>query len=169
MITKPLSRRTFLKGAGTAIALPLLDAMIPASALAGAAKRPNRMAFIFIPNGAHMQDWTPAAEGANWELPYILEPLKGVKDSLTVLSGLAQDKARPNGDGPGDHARSTAAWLTGCQPRKTSGADIKVGISVDQYAAQHIGSLNRFASLEIGCERGAQAGNCDSGYSCGFA
>ncbi len=169
MITKPLSRRTFLKGVGTVMALPLLEAMVPAVALAGAAKRPNRMAFIFIPNGVHMPDWTPAAEGVNWDLPYIMEPLKGVKEYLTPLSGLTQDKARPNGDGPGDHARSTAAWLTGCQPRKTAGADIKVGVSVDQYAAQKIGNQTRFASLEIGCERGAQAGNCDSGYSCAYS
>src|SRR5258708_36949232 len=171
MINQTLSRRTFLKGVGTAIALPLLDAMVPIGALAkaGAKARPNRMVFVFIPNGAHMRDWTPTAEGVDFELPYILDPLKNVKSDLMVLSGLTQDKARPNGDGPGDHARSTAAWLTGCQPRKTAGADIKCGISVDQYAAQHVGSVTRFPSLEIGCERGLLAGNCDSGYSCAYS
>src|SRR5258708_3251268 len=171
MINQTLSRRTFLKGLGTAMALPLLDAMVPIGAVAraGAKARPNRMVFVFIPNGAHMRDWTPTAEGVDFELPYILDPLKNVKSDLMVLSGLTQDKARPHADGAGDHARSTAAWLTGCQPRKTAGADIKAGISVDQMAAQHIGNLTRFPSLEVGCERGAQAGNCDSGYSCAYS
>jgi hypothetical protein len=116
-----------------------------------------------------MAEWTPAVEGTTFELPSILEPLKNVRGSLTVLTGLTQDKARPNGDGPGDHARSSAAWLTGCQPRKTHGADIKVGISVDQLAAAKIGHRTPFASLELGCERGRQAGNCDSGYSCAYS
>ena len=127
------------------------------------------MAFMFVPNGKHMADWTPKTEGKGFELPFTLQPLAKVKDSVMVLTGLTQDKARPNGDGAGDHARSTAAWLTGCQPRKTAGADIKAGISVDQLAAQFLGKKTRFASLEIGCERGAQAGNCDSGYSCAYS
>src|SRR5437867_2106415 len=128
-----IPRRTFLRGAGTAMALPLLEAMLPLSALAQSASKayPNRMAFVFVPNGVHMPDWTPTTEGAGFKLPWIMEPLHNVRDSLMVLTGLMQDKARPNGDGPGDHARSSAAWLTGCQPRKTYGANIKAGISVD--------------------------------------
>jgi Protein of unknown function (DUF1552) len=171
LIHQPIPRRTFLRGVGTAMALPLLEAMLPLSALAQSAKkaRPNRMAFLFVPNGAHMPAWTPAAEGPGFELPSILEPLKNVRDSVMVLSGLTQNGARPLGDGPGDHARSAAAWLTGCHPRKTSGADIKVGISVDQLAAQKIGHWTPFPSLELGCERGAQAGDCDSGYSCAYS
>jgi hypothetical protein len=176
-LNKQLDRRTLLRGLGTAVALPVLDAMAPASALAaaaakGAAKaasKPVRVAFLFVPNGMHMPDWTPTAEGANFELPYLLEPLKNVRSSLTVLTGLMQDKARANGDGAGDHARSASAWLTGCQPRKTDGADIKAGISADQIAAQKLGRHTRFASLELGVERGAQAGNCDSGYSCAYS
>lgn len=170
-MSHPLPRRTFLCGLGTAMALPVLEAMLPTSALAATPRKaaPVRMAFLFVPNGIHMQDWTPKADGAGYELPYTLEPLKNVKSELTVLSGLTHDKARPNGDGPGDHARSVAAFLTGCQPRKTNGADIKLGVSVDQYAAQFVGKETRFASLEIGCERGAQAGNCDSGYSCAYS
>lgn len=165
-----IARRTFLRGVGTVLALPLLEAMLPLSALAQSAKnRPNRMAFIFVPNGVHIPDWTPVAEGTGFELPNTLQPFQGVRDSLMVCTGLTADKARPNGDGPGDHARSAAAWLTGCQPRKTAGADIKVGISADQLAAQRVGSKTRFPSLEIGCERGAQAGNCDSGYSCAYS
>jgi hypothetical protein len=166
-----IPRRTFLKGTGTALALPLLEAMLPQSVLAAPAlkQRPLRLGFFFVPNGVHMQDWTPKNQGPLEQLPYILEPLAPYTNNLTVLSGLTQDKARPNGDGPGDHARSAAAWLTGCQPRKTSGADIKVGISVDQYAALQVGNRTRFASLELGVERGAQAGNCDSGYSCAYS
>lgn len=166
-----IPRRTFLKGAGTAMALPLLEAMFPQAALAAPAanRKPLRMGFFFVPNGVHMQDWTPVNEGPLTELPHTLQPLEPYKEYLTVLTGLTQDKARPNGDGAGDHARSASAWLTGCQPRKTAGADIKVGISVDQYAAQQIGNRTRFGSLELGLERGAQAGNCDSGYSCAYS
>ncbi len=165
-----ISRRTMLRGMGTAVALPLLDAMVPALALAGEHKAvPTRMAFVYVPNGKHMPDWTPAAEGADWELPYTMEPLAAVKDRLLVLSGLAQDHARANGDGPGDHARALAAFLTGTQPRKTHGADIQAGVSVDQVAARKVGQRTKFPSLELGCDRGAQAGNCDSGYSCAYS
>jgi hypothetical protein len=127
------------------------------------------MGFVYVPNGANMADWTPATTGADFELPYILQPLKARRKDLLVLSGLAQDKARPNGDGAGDHARASATYLTGAQARKTSGADIKVGISVDQLAASKVGRATRFASLELGCDRGQQAGNCDSGYSCAYS
>ncbi|MGD9720932.1 MAG: DUF1552 domain-containing protein [Pirellulales bacterium] len=166
-----ISRRTVLRGIGTAVALPLLDAMAPALALAGDEQKraPKRMAFIYVPNGKHMPDWTPQAEGEAFELPYILEPLAKVKDQLLVLSGLAQDHGRPHGDGAGDHARALASFLTGAQARKTHGADIKVGVSVDQVAAGKIGHLTKFSSLELGCDRGAQAGNCDSGYSCSYS
>ena len=108
-------------------------------------------------------------EGALAELPATLEPLANLKSSISVLSGLTQQNAFALGDGPGDHARSTAAWLTGVHPKKTAGADIRNGISADQVAAQKIGQLTRFPSLEIGCERGAQAGDCDSGYSCAYS
>jgi hypothetical protein len=144
--------------------------MIPAVARgAVASKLPRRMAFLYVPNGVHMQDWKPQAEGADYEMPWILEPLKPFKDDMLVLSGLTQDKARPNGDGPGDHARSLASFLTGCQAKKTHGADIRVGVSVDQLAAEKVGSQTRFPSLELGCDRGQQAGNCDSGYSCAYS
>jgi hypothetical protein len=170
MSNPPISRRTFLRGVGTAMALPLLEGMIPTSALAQAVKaKPTRMAFIFVPNGVHMPAWTPAAEGAEFTLPSILEPLKNVKDSLTILTGLTQNNASALGDGGGDHARSSAAWLTGCHPRKTDGADIKNGISIDQLVAQHVGKYTKFPSLEIGCDGSGMAGNCDSGYSCAYS
>jgi hypothetical protein len=145
--------------------------MLPVAARgADQASQPaNRMAFVYVPNGAHMADWTPSTVGETFELPYILEPLQPFKAKLIVHSGLACDKARPHGDGPGDHARSLAAFLTGSQAKKTHGADIKVGISVDQVAAQRIGDRTKFASLELGCESGPQAGNCDSGYSCAYS
>ena len=172
--TWQLPRRTFLKGLGTAVALPLLEAMLPGASLAAAAagpagSAPRRMAFIYVPNGANMADWTPKAVGTEFELPPILEPLKPHQRDLQVLSGLAQDKARPNGDGAGDHARASATFLTGCQARKTNGADIRVGISVDQLAAEKLGKQTRYASLELGCDRGQQVGNCDSGYSCAYS
>jgi hypothetical protein len=166
-----VSRRTVLRGMGAAIALPWLEAMMPRT-LFGAATpgvAPRRMAFLYVPNGIDMANWTPAAEGALTELPATLKPLAPFQKDLLVLSGLTLDKARPNGDGPGDHARAMAAFLTGSQPRKTHGADIRVGISVDQLAAQKIGKTTRFASLEIGCEGGKNSGNCDSGYSCAYS
>ncbi|MBC8140414.1 MAG: DUF1552 domain-containing protein [Armatimonadetes bacterium] len=171
-MTTPISRRRLLQGTGTAFALPLLDAMMPLTALAQSGAKavaPVRMAFLFVPNGMHMPDWTPAAVGKNVELPFLLEPLKGVRNSLNIMTGLTQDNAHAKGDGGGDHARSASAWLTGCHPRKTSGANIKAGISADQIAAQYLGKTTRFASLELGCERGGLAGDCDSGYSCAYS
>lgn len=168
-----LPRRTFLRGIGAAIALPMLDAMLPAArALAGAAaanKTPIRMAFMFVPNGAHMPDWTPAMEGADFELPYILQPLQPHKNELLVLSGLAQDKGRANGDGGGDHARSAGSWLTSAQPLKSEGSQIRLGISADQVAASVVGKETRFPSIELGLEPGAHAGKCDTGYSCAYS
>jgi hypothetical protein len=166
-----ITRRTVLKGMGAMIALPWLEAMMPRSLLgaSSAAANPRRMAFLYVPNGIDMANWTPAAEGALTTLPATLQPLASFQKELLVLSGLTLDKARPHGDGPGDHARAMATFLTGSQPRKTYGADIRVGISVDQLAVQKIGKATRFASLEIGCEGGKNSGNCDSGYSCAYS
>ena len=136
---------------------------------AGTAAAPNRMAFLYVPNGINMADWTPSTEGSDFELPSILRALEPVREDLLVLTGLTAEKARANGDGGGDHARALSAFLTGTQPRKTDGADIRAGISVDQVAAARIGHHTRLGSLEIGCERGSMAGNCDSGYSCVYS
>jgi hypothetical protein len=169
-LERPISRRTALRGLGTAVALPFLDAMLPSLFSAPTASvAPRRMAFFYVPNGVKMDDWTPAKIGADFELPFILDPLKPLQQDLLVLSGLAVDKARAHGDGPGDHARAMSAFLTGKQPRKTAGADIRVGISVDQMAALQVGKYTPFGSLELGLERGQQAGNCDSGYSCAYS
>ncbi|MEZ6055104.1 MAG: DUF1552 domain-containing protein [Planctomycetaceae bacterium] len=165
-----ISRRRTLKGLGAAIALPLLDAMLPRStAAAEVAARPLRMAFLYVPNGKHMPDWLPKTEGADYELPKTLQPLVSLKSEFCVLSGLTQQKAEANGDGGGDHARALTTFLTGTQARKTDGADIRAGVSVDQVAAREFGRLTRFASLEIGAEEGGQSGNCDSGYSCAYS
>ncbi|HMC63713.1 MAG TPA: DUF1552 domain-containing protein [Gemmataceae bacterium] len=167
-----LSRRTVLKGLGTAIALPWLEAMAPALSIAAPAavrKPPTRMAFIYIPNGVNLDQWVPDKLGSDFDLPAVLQPLAPFKKDLLVLNGLTLNTARPNGDGPGDHARAMSAFLTGRQARKTSGADIRIGISVDQLAAEKVGSKTRFPSLELGIERGLNAGNCDSGYSCAYS
>ncbi len=115
-----------------------------------------------------MNDWTPAAEGAAYEFTRILKPLEPFRKDMLVLSGLAHRNGAALGDGPGDHARAGASYLTGVHPRKTAGADIQNGISVDQIAAQHIGDQTRFASLELGCDDSRTIGNCDSGYSCAY-
>src|ERR1043166_6824085 len=162
-----IPRRTFLKGVGTALALPMLEAMAPLSA-APAMRRPLRRAFIYVPNGVNMADWTPAIEGTDFRLPRILEPLASHRNELQILSGLAHHKADPNGDGGGDHARASASFLTGMQARKTAALDVRVGISVDQIAAAKIGNETRLPSLELSCDKGQQAGSCDSGYSCAY-
>jgi Protein of unknown function (DUF1552) len=166
---KHLPRRTFLKGMGAVIALPALDAMTPAfAAPAPFAKPPLRLAFTYVPNGIVMADWTPKGAGAAFEFTRILKPLERFREDTLVLSGLAHRNGNALGDGPGDHARAGASYLTGVHPRKTAGADIQNGISVDQIAAQHIGSQTRFASLELGCDDSRTVGNCDSGYSCAY-
>jgi Protein of unknown function (DUF1552) len=165
-----ISRRTVLRGVGTVVALPFLDAMLPRLRAAETAPEkagaPKRMAFIYVPNGVHMQEWTPEKEGTDFELPSILQPLAAVRDDVLVLSGLTCDKGRPNGDGAGDHARASSAFLTGAQARKTSGANFRSGVSADQIAAQKLGDQTRLASLELGIEAFRGTGNCDSGYSC---
>ncbi|MCA8998190.1 MAG: DUF1552 domain-containing protein [Planctomycetaceae bacterium] len=171
--TMKLSRRTLLRGMGVTMSLPWLEAMGPLAAWAESPTIdkaiPNRMAFLYVPNGVNMAEWKPKTEGADFELPSILQPLESVRSKISVLSGLTADKARPNGDGPGDHARALAAFLTGAQPRKTDGTNIRAGVSVDQVAAARIGERTRLPSLEIGTEGGAMAGNCDSGYSCVYS
>lgn len=167
-----LPRRTFLRGLGTMLALPMLDSLTPARALAGGATAggaPVRLAFVYVPNGVHMPHWTPAYEGALLDLPDILQPLAPFKRDMTILTGLTHDKGRANGDGPGDHARAAASWLTGSQALKSEGSQIRAGTSVDQVAAAYAGQATRLASLEIGAEPGRQAGKCDSGYSCAYS
>jgi hypothetical protein len=152
---------------GASIALPFLDAMTPA--FAATKQAPLRMAFTYVPNGISMNAWTPAKVGTDFEMSRILAPLAPYKDRLLLLSGLTHHNGFPLGDGAGDHARAAATFLTGVHPRKTSGADIAAGISVDQMAAQKLGGKTRFGSIELACEDGRLVGNCDSGYSCAYS
>ncbi len=173
-IQKTISRRTALRGLGVSMTLPWLEMMRPAASAATGmmlndAGAPKRMAFVFVPNGVNLAKWTPEKTGYDYDLPEVLEPLRRVQDQVMVISGLTHDKGRSNGDGPGDHARSASVFLTGAQPRKTASADIRSGVSVDQHAAQQIGRLTRFPSLEVGIESGKNVGNCDSGYSCAYS
>jgi hypothetical protein len=137
------------------------------SAAAGVA--PVRMAFVSFPNGAIMDAWRPIGEGVSFEFGPTMQPLSDVRSHVTVLTGLAQENGFAKGDGAGDHARSSASLLTGAHPVKTSGANIRVGQSVDQAAAERVGHLTKLPSLEIGIERGRDAGSCDSGYSCAYS
>src|ERR1700678_2220482 len=138
MITgKHLSRRTLLRGLGVAVALPVLDAMLPA--FSTAKKAPLRMMFSYVPNGIIMKDWTPIDNEGSFDLPRILQPMAAYKDKMLLVTGLMQKNGYANGDGPGDHARAAATYLTGVHAKKTQGADISVGISMDQLAAQKIG------------------------------
>ena len=117
----PISRRTALRGMGASVALPLLAAMTPLRSQSAGAVGPTRVAFVYVPNGVHMRDWTPAEPGARFVMPPTLKALEPFQDDLLVLSGLALDPARAHGDGGGDHARAMAAFLTGTHPRKTNG------------------------------------------------
>ncbi len=142
MNTVTSSRRQFLRGLGTAIALPLLESALPgglrlARASTEPAAAPRRMAFVYVPNGKNMVDWTPATTGADYELPSILQPLAEHRRDFAVLTGLAHNQANSLGDGGGDHARAAATFLTGHHPRKTSGASIESSISLIRLRRMH--------------------------------
>ena len=168
---KSLDRRFFLRGFGTALALPFLDAMTPAFAAASksAGAPPMRMAFLYVPNGIIMKDWTPKAEGRGYEFTKTLKPLEPFREKMLVLSGLDHYTGNSLGDGAGDHARAGSTWLTGVHPKKTEGADIRSGISVDQVAAKEFGKLTVLPSLELGLDDNRMVGGCDSGYSCAYS
>lgn len=162
-----LPRRTFLRGMGATVALPFLDAMTPA--FASPSKPVPRVAFVYTANGVIMRDWTPAAEGAGFAFSKTLAPVEPFRDDLLVLTGLAHRNGEALGDGPGDHARAGASWLTGVHPKKTRGADIRNGMSVDQMLAGTIGRGTPLPSLELGLQDVRMVGGCDSGYSCAYS
>ena len=165
-----MSRRRFLRGAGACVALPALPSLLPRGSRAAevAASAPQRMAFVTIPNGVNLDKWWPKGEGKSFELAATMEPLSSVKEQIQVISGLDHINATAGADGAGDHARASASLLTGCRAKKTAGADIHLGPSIDQVAAQHVGHLSRFPSLELTCETDRPSGNCDSGYACAY-
>ncbi len=161
-----LSRRTFLHGLGTALALPPLEAM---AAKTGSSKSiPLRMGFSYIPNGVILPQWRTTGEGSKYNLSSSLRSLEPFKSDIQALDGLDHKKANANGDGGGDHARANATFLTGCQARKTAGSDIRIGVSVDQLAAEHVGKKTKLPSLELSTDRARLSGGCDSGYSCAY-
>ena len=163
-----LTRRTLLRGLGATVALPLFESVQPANARAASALVPTRMAVLYVPNGVFMDRWRPIGEGHDFALGPTLEPVTPFRDRLQVITGLSHRNANAGPDGPGDHARAMATILTGARARKTAGADIRAGISVDQLAAQSIGHQTRFPSLELTCDESRKSGNCDSGYSCAY-
>jgi hypothetical protein len=169
ILKKAIPRRTFLRGTGAALALPLLDAMTPA--FAQEAKRPIRMAFMQTPNGIFNlnNEWTPKTEGADFEMTRTLKPLEAVRENIVVLSGLDQQQAAGHdGEVGGDHPRACTAWLTGTHAKMTSGADIRAGVSVDQIAAREFGKHTQLASLEVGLESAEIVGACESAYGCAY-
>jgi hypothetical protein len=165
---KALPRRTFLRGLGTAVALPFLDAMAPSFAASQVpGKAPVRMAFVYVPNGIDMRNWTPPTDGKLTELPRILKPLEPYKDDVLLMGNLTHNTGRALLDGAGDHGRCCGSYLTGVHVTKST-TTIKSGVSCDQLVAAEVGKQTRFPSLEIGLEDARQSGDCDSGYSCAY-
>jgi hypothetical protein len=172
-----LNRRRFLRGLGACLALPAFESFLPRASAAAAAGpalgttasgMPLRMAVVYFPNGMIPQYFWPDAKGAEFNLKRTLEPLAGVKQRVQILGGLEHRNADPGPDGAGDHARANGAFLTGVRVKKTAGSDIHAGVSVDQIAAQHMGHLTRFPSLELSADAVRKSGACDSGYSCAY-
>jgi Protein of unknown function (DUF1552) len=169
IITKmSLPRRTFLRGAGVALALPVLDAMAPAlSALAGTGAQPrHRLGFFYIPCGVAVPYWRPTGEGTSFEFSSIQQPLVPFRDQTVVVSGLSNFTAEPLGEGGGPHTRVHAAWLSGTRPLRTEGADVRCGVTADQIAARVLGKETQLLSLEVAVEPNYVVGNCDNGYAC---
>ena len=162
---KSFPRRSFLRGLGAAVALPMLDSMTPA--FAASVKAPVRMGFVYVPNGMDVRNWNIDYEGKLGTLSRIMKPLEPMREDITVLGNLTHNNGRALLDGPGDHGRCCGSYLTGIQPKKSM-ADIHCGISCDQIVANEIGHNTRFPSLELGMEDARQAGDCDSGYSCAY-
>ena len=169
---KALHRRSFLRGMGATLALPFLDAMVPAMAATttakSAAQAATRLGFVYVPNGIIPKAWLPTKTGVGFDMPVTMSPLEPFRDNILVLSNLMQNSGRSLGDGAGDHARAGASWLTGVHPKKTEGSGIHSGISADQIAAKEFSKSTQLASLEIGLEEPNLAGGCDSGYSCAY-
>ena len=164
-----MNRRTLLRGAGVAMGLPLLEAMLPAAAAAAEqAMSKTRLQVFYFPNGMVMQDFVPKATGSAYEMTPILQPLAPYRERFSVITGLAAEQATAMGDGPGDHGRSCAAYLTASHPKKTEGYDIKAGVSMDQLVARELGKDTNLASLELGIDLPSSLGSCDSGYSCSY-
>ncbi len=165
-----ISRRAVLRGAGLCLALPALDSLRhPAfAANSETTEAPVRMAFLYVPNGVIQDQWHVSGIGAEYKFSSTLQPLTMLKRDVTIISGLCHENAKAGPDGAGDHARANATFLTGCRAKKTAGADIRLGVSVDQIAAAEIGHRTRLPSLELSTDGERMSGACDSGYSCAY-
>ena len=165
-ITKThLPRRTFLRGVGVTLALPLLDAMLPAQTLLKKteAAGKTRIGFVYVPHGAIMNQWTPTAEGTSFEFSRVLKPLEAYRDRINIISGLGNRAA----DSTAVHSLSPTTWLSGVRPKPTQGVDAYAGITADQIAAQHIGQETPLPSIELATEdHSALLGACDRDYGC---
>ena len=170
IITKlALPRRTFLRGIGATLALPLLDAMVPAmSAQSKSAKAAPRFAAIYCGNGANMNDWTPASEGAGFAFSPILKPLEPFRDRTLVITGLDNFPATDQGDSGGQHPRAAPAFMSGVHPKQTEGADVQAGTTIDQFIATQICRDSMLRSLEVAVDRNDVVGACDHGYACAY-
>jgi hypothetical protein len=176
MKAREIERRTFLRGLGVCVALPTLESLVPltraaapaASLATTASGMPLRLGFIAFANGSNYERWLPKGEGRDYELNETFEPAAELRDRFQIITGLAHDAANNWGDGPGDHARAGASFLTGCHAWKTLGARLHLGISVDQIAARQIGHLTRLDSLQLGVEGARMYGSCDTGYPCAY-
>ncbi len=167
---KAIPRRTILRGMGATLALPLLDGMVPAFAAASEATKPLRFGTVYAPTGMIMNAWNPATEGVGFELSRILQPFAPFRDQLLVLGGLCNPIADPRpGEGQGDHSRAAAAFLTCAHAKKTDGADMELGISVDQIVAKEFAKHTQLPSLELTLGSNVQVGGCDPGYACPYS
>lgn len=160
------SRRRFLGGGSAIVALPFMESLLPRAARAQAMSIPKRLIYYYVPNGINMATFKPTASGSGYPTPPMLMPLEALKGDFSVISGLENAPARP--DGPGDHAAGTASFIT-CAHANKSETVIQLGISADQVAAKAIGAATRIPSMQLGTSGGSGAGNCDSGYSCAYA
>ncbi|HSS15031.1 MAG TPA: DUF1552 domain-containing protein, partial [Rhizomicrobium sp.] len=167
---KSMNRRTVLRGTGAVLALPLMEAMMPASSVAAEAAQAarKRLHVIYTPNGMMMDNWTPKEVGEGYTVTPILKPLEPYKNKFVVVSGLDHVQAEALGDGAGDHGRCCGSYLTGMHVKKTEGADLASGISMDQVVAKQFGDLTQIPSLEMGLEPPSLVGSCDTGYSCAY-
>ena len=165
---KAISRRTILRGAGTAVALPLLDAMIPAFAPAATTAPVKRFGVVYHPNGVIYDKWLPTGAGSNYELSPTLKGLEPFKDKLIVVTGLFSDQAEPLGDGGGDHSRACGSYLTGVHVKK-SDSIVENAVSMDQIAAKAFESDTQLSSLQMTADENSLLGSCDLGYSCAYS
>ena len=171
-----VNRRNFLRGLGVTMALPAFDSLVTRSfgsvtapsVATTATGAPLRMAYVYFPNGAIQDTWWPSGEGKDFTFASTMTPLEKLKHRVQVLGGLDHVHATAGPDGAGDHARANGTFLTGVRVKKTAGADIHAGVSIDQIVANHVGDVTRFPSLELTCDAVRKSGNCDSGYSCAY-